>query len=166
MVFCFCPHLHTYLPKTPPCPFLCLMEKKKNYHFFSLFLTPSSLQKPSRALHHTACVCNDPRTHLAVEWKREYHISDVNHEMDCRTARLGCPPQGTAGHCTLVTAHITLPISTSGSSTTKPHNSSNHAPSAVRRRTPRHRSHSAGIVPFPPLPLFPFSLSLREVCNT
>ena len=30
----------------------------------------------------------------------EQHVSDVNHEMDCRTAWLGCPPYGTAGHCT------------------------------------------------------------------
>ena len=27
-------------------------------------------------------------------------ISEVNHEMDCRTAWFGVPPHGTPGHCT------------------------------------------------------------------
>ena len=41
-------------------------------------------------------VCTRGMIHLPT------FLSDVNHEMDVAFAWLGCPPPGTAGHCTKV----------------------------------------------------------------
>ena len=39
---------------------------------------------------------------LEVFARTSLYLSDVNHEMDVMDCMVGCPPPGTAGHCTKV----------------------------------------------------------------